>query len=174
MSVPSDGWITGEHRSGGAVEYANQGRRRWRPMLAIAVVALGFAAVAYAAAQQKLGSISDPGPGFWPLACSMIGLACCLIAAADTAFGRTDSASDEAPSDDKPPIEWKRLTLFFIISAAFLAFYPLLGFIITAMSFTFLLLWLVSRVRLVVAVPAAVVSTIVLYVVFAQLLNVRI
>lgn len=160
--------------SGGTTLSVKHERERRRTVLAIAIVGLGFVVIAYSASQLKVGVVADPGPGFWPLACSIIGTVCCLIAIADTVFGRATTETQDSLEDGKPPIRWRSLALFVLVSAAFLAFYPLLGFVATALPFTFLLLWGVSRVRWHVATATAVVSTTALYLIFAELLSVRI
>lgn len=147
---------------------------RLRATAATGCVCIAFVTVAVAASQLEIGSVSHPGPGFWPLVCALIGIGCSLLTITADAFGASREAPGDALTDEKSPIHWPRAVIFGVLSVGFLVAYPYVGFLASAIPFVFLLLWIVSRVRLVVSIPTAIVTAVVLYLVFAELLNVRI
>lgn len=110
-----------------------------------------------------------PGPGFWPLWTSMV-LAVAGVVIAVQALCRPPR--DPAAGDPAGELDRRRPLLVMAALLALVAFIQVLGFLIAAVAFVFVVLRLVERVSLPRSLLAAVIIPVALFVVFDSWLQV--
>lgn len=135
-------------------------RRSWTVI--VPVLLLGLAGVA-ASSRLELGGLSDPGPGLWPLAVSVL---LCLIGL--RVLARGSAAETEAMTRHAAG----RITIAIASLVAFTALFPVLGMTLPAIAL--LMFWMVvlGGVSWRRGALVSVVAALVLHLVFVELLAV--
>lgn len=131
-------------------------------------LALLFGAAAYTALGLGLGSVASPAPGLWPMLAASIGLVLSASFALTTLLGMQDCAAELFKD-----VKWRQTMTFVLAIVAFLALYPLIGFLYAAIPMTFVLLKYAADSSWIPSIIVSFVAPVLLYFLFGEVLNVR-
>ncbi|GAB3059941.1 tripartite tricarboxylate transporter TctB family protein [Sediminivirga luteola] len=138
------------------------------PSLVMAAILFACSAAGLAAAlSTKVGGLSSPGPGWWP---ALAGTAGCILSF--SLAGLIVLGRQRCPADPFAETSWGRVAVFTVAISAFLAVYPLTGFLLAAIPLAFVLLRFAAGAPWVSSGVTAVVVPMALYYLFAGYLRV--
>jgi putative tricarboxylic transport membrane protein len=142
----------------------------WREAGSSAALGLLALFALIASAGMEIGSVTQPGPGFFPLVLSAA-LVLVALALLVNAF-RSGGAAPEATMPPERTAPWKLLASVGTF-AVYIALFERLGFVVATAGFLSFLFGALARYRWPVAVGAGVALTIAAYLVFNTWLQVR-
>lgn len=138
------------------------------------LIAAGFGAALWEASSFQYGTEFAPGPGFAPMWLSGIGLFLALLIAFSAWHDMRTAGRVAAGKDaiDKRGLGRVGATVLGLVCMMLLV--PWIGFVLAVLAFLLFLTLFVQGLRLVVGIPAALLTVAFVYVVFVRFLGVPI
>ncbi|WBL19494.1 tripartite tricarboxylate transporter TctB family protein [Citricoccus sp. NR2] len=146
-------------------------RNTYAHLIATAVIAALFVVTLLVGFDLGVGNFSAPGSGLWPVLASSGGLLVSIILLVMTVLGLNKVAPSSLLFSD---VSWFRVGIFVCSMLAFLALYPMVGFVFAAIPVAFLLLKHAGQAPWISSIVTAVIAPLALYYIFSEILNVRI
>ena len=127
------------------------------------VIALAGGVALSESLKLPFGLVSAPAPGFFPTVLAALLVICALAVCWQCVVDKGESPSVSSGR--------KRTILTVLLLIGFACFIELLGYLITTITFIFLLLWIVERKTLALSFLVAVSAAVISYAVFKLLLG---
>ncbi|WP_120004054.1 tripartite tricarboxylate transporter TctB family protein [Nesterenkonia muleiensis] len=153
------------------VDMRQQLRDTWAHVLVVLVLAIIFAIALWSGYALGTGTFASPGTGLWPVLASSAGVVLSLLVLIHHTLSGKEKVipSNELFSD----VSWRKVLVFSASVTAFLILYSLIGFLLSATLLIFVLLKYAFEARWALSIIMSIVAPLLLYVIFTELLSVR-
>jgi putative tricarboxylic transport membrane protein len=149
---------------------ADVGTRRIGRVVAGLIGFVGFAGYLQIALEMPLGGTGNPGPGLWPTMVGYVGIAMSLMLVLEAVFMANSTDGNIEFPRQKVLLQ---VSMFLGLSLVYIIVVPILGQLVTSALFFTAVIKLLSKRNILLSLLIGVVSAVVVWFMFVQLLSLR-